>query len=81
MTAETEIERALVQIWAETLQRPTVDRNDNFFELGGDSLTAMLVTERIQDRFGIELPYTTLFAHSTVGTLATAITAENTGLI
>ena len=57
-----ELETALAQIWAETLQVEQIGRHDHFFELGGHSLLAMRMLSQVRQRLGVELPLSELFA-------------------
>ncbi|MEJ8643169.1 phosphopantetheine-binding protein [Streptomyces sp. MS1.HAVA.3] len=76
----TPAERAVARVWAETLYADEVGAQDDFFDLGGDSLTATRVALRLQEDFGLEIPVRTLFTHSTVESLAGALTvARRTG--
>ncbi|WP_326588790.1 non-ribosomal peptide synthetase [Streptomyces sp. NBC_01294] len=76
----TPAERAVARVWAETLYADEVGAHDDFFDLGGDSLTATRVALRLQEDFGLEIPVRTLFTHSTVESLAGALTvARRTG--
>ena len=70
---QTETERALAQIWSETLGLTKVGLDADFFELGGHSLLAVKVFARIKRKFGVELPISTLFAQPTLRTLARRI--------
>ena len=65
-----EIERRLVEIWADVLKVDRVGRQDNFFELGGHSLLAMQVMARIRHIFDLELPVRRMFEEPTVAALA-----------
>ncbi|MGH8131468.1 MAG: AMP-binding enzyme [Steroidobacteraceae bacterium] len=56
----TPIEAALVEIWEELLRKTRVGVHDNFFELGGHSIPAMRLALRARERFGVDLPFTTL---------------------
>lgn len=59
-------------LWGELLERPPESLNvqRNFFDLGGDSVSAILLRTRIEERFGVALPITALFANPTVRSLA-----------
>jgi amino acid adenylation domain-containing protein len=70
----SETERVLGELWADVLgldQPPGGD--DDFFDLGGQSLIGFRLFELIADRFGRELPPSTLVEHSTVPALAARI--------
>jgi acyl carrier protein len=54
--AHTETEGILLQIWSEVLNIEGVGIHDDFLGLGGDSLAAMRCINRINARFGVELP-------------------------
>jgi hypothetical protein len=43
---QTDLERALAEIWRELLGGPPVRRKESFFERGGDSRSALLLAER-----------------------------------
>jgi amino acid adenylation domain-containing protein len=68
-----EIEKRLVEIWADVLKVERVGREDNFFELGGHSLLAMRVMARVRHSFDLELPMRCLFDEPTIAALADEI--------
>lgn len=68
-------ERLLVELWAEILGVPDAGPLDNFFELGGHSLSALQLTWRLQQRFGVELGVHVLFRFPTPAALAARIEA------
>ncbi|RZU51657.1 acyl transferase domain-containing protein [Krasilnikovia cinnamomea] len=63
----------LAAIWAETLGVPEIGHGADFFELGGDSLTAVQLAGRIQERSGVAVSVTDLFENPTVEGLAATI--------
>jgi acyl carrier protein len=65
---EGELEQAAAAAYAEVLGMDLwrIGRNDNFFELGGNSLSAMRLMNRLQERLGIELALRNLFEQPTV---------------
>ncbi|MET8062823.1 amino acid adenylation domain-containing protein [Micromonospora sp. NPDC005222] len=76
---QDELERTLLGIWREVLERDDFGTEDNFFELGGDSLHAIGVLERIGRELGTtekqEDGMRRLFDNPTVAGLAAAIRA------
>ncbi|WAA10277.1 non-ribosomal peptide synthetase [Fervidibacillus albus] len=68
-------ERKLAEIWKETLHLSKVGITDDFFELGGHSIKAAVVKSAIYQQFGIDLPITELFTHSTIEQLANVISS------
>jgi amino acid adenylation domain-containing protein len=66
----TPTEEQLAAIWADLLGVPQVSVTENFFALGGHSLLAVRVLLRVQERFQVELPLSTLFEAPTVAELA-----------
>lgn len=69
----TPAEVYLAALWAEMLGVGPIGVSDNFFELGGHSLLATRVLARVQERFHVELPLSTLFEAPTVAGLALTI--------
>jgi len=53
---QTEVEKALAQLWSEVLGVERVSRNDNFFDLGGHSLAAVQITFKIRQMFDVDFP-------------------------
>lgn len=72
---ETETEIALASIWSELLQVDEISRQHDFFDLGGQSLLVGQLVTQIGEQFGIEIGLATLFSHSTLARLASAIDA------
>ncbi len=64
------IERKLVQIWQQLLNRPLISTHEDFFGLGGNSLIAARLFLRIQEQFQQTLPLVTLFQNPTIARLA-----------
>lgn len=73
----TEIERALVGIWSQVLERPGIGVLDDFFLLGGDSLNATQVISRIRKCLGVDVPMSAFFDAATVEALAKYVEVEN----
>lgn len=63
-------ERELAAIWQEVLSVSSPGIEDSFFEMGGNSLLATQVLARIRNRFGVELPLSSLFEKPTIAGLA-----------
>ncbi|MCC5608943.1 amino acid adenylation domain-containing protein [Nostoc sp. CHAB 5834] len=63
-------ELALVKIWEQLLNTNPIGVTDNFFDLGGHSFLAVRLIAQIYERFGHNLPLSTLFENTTVEKLA-----------
>jgi amino acid adenylation domain-containing protein len=75
----TETERALAAIWSELLGRPQVSRHDNFFDTGGNSLLAIQLQSRIEQRLGIRLAVRDLFEYQQLDEQASILQGKGTG--
>ncbi|MEA2464194.1 MAG: hypothetical protein QOJ98_1941, partial [Acidobacteriota bacterium] len=75
-----EVERGVLAVFAEVLGRGALGTEEDFFQAGGDSLSAMRVISRLNERFRIELPADSLFEHPTVIELAAVIQASVAGV-
>jgi len=64
------IERNLALIWEEVLGIAPIGMTDDFFELGGTSLQSVEVLLRIEGKFRMALPPSTLTECSTIEELA-----------
>jgi len=65
-----ELELALAQIWAEVLGLDRVTRNVDFEAVGGDSLNAVRLFARIEEKLGHSLPLTAIMDAPTIAKLA-----------
>ncbi|MFI7501494.1 SDR family NAD(P)-dependent oxidoreductase [Streptomyces sp. NPDC049687] len=72
-TAEAGIESEVRALWAEALGVPGIGPDDDFFAQGGDSLTAVQLTTRINDRFGTRISIGTLFENPTARQMAETV--------
>ncbi|HXH09698.1 MAG TPA: amino acid adenylation domain-containing protein [Alphaproteobacteria bacterium] len=72
----TSLEALLAGVWAEVLQVDHVGVQDNFFNLGGHSLLAVQLMARLRERFGWELPVSTLIEDGTIAYLAAVLRRE-----
>jgi aspartate racemase len=73
----TLLETQLLAIWERLLGRTGISITGNFFELGGHSLLAVRLFAQIEQKFGVRLPVSTLFAAPDVSQLAERL--EQTG--
>ncbi|MEM6252542.1 MAG: amino acid adenylation domain-containing protein [Cyanobacteria bacterium P01_D01_bin.156] len=76
---QTEKEEVLLDIWQQILGSQSVGVHDNFFELGGDSISAMQIVAKAQQK-GLSLTPTQLFEHQTVATQAAVATQKTSSI-
>ena len=77
---QSDVERRLIAVWAEILQRPSISVHDNFFDLGGHSLLAVLLLMRVKEEFGVELSVDDVYSGTlTLRELAETIEARQMG--
>jgi len=72
-------ERAIAEVWAETLAVPVPGLDDDFFALGGHSLAATRIVSRLRSRLGVDLEVRALFRAPTVAALAAEVAATARG--
>ncbi|MEU9919208.1 amino acid adenylation domain-containing protein [Streptomyces sp. NPDC051001] len=70
---ESDLEKAVAQLFAEVLRVDTVAVEDNFFDLGGHSLLATRLVSKVRSTLGAELNLMDLFADPTVSGVATVL--------
>jgi amino acid adenylation domain-containing protein len=73
----TPIEQVVAGIWSELLRTRRVGREDNFFDLGGDSIKAVRLVSRINERLSSDLRVQDVFKHQSVGALAERIATRS----
>ncbi len=64
------VEEKLAKIWSEVLGRRDIGVRDDFFAAGGHSLLAVRLMSRIERRFQVRLPLSSLFDRPTIEGLA-----------
>lgn len=69
---DTEMEKALAQIWSTLLKMPAdeIGVNDHFFDLGGNSLSAIRLNYNLQKQFQLKLEIRQIFENPTIKSLA-----------
>lgn len=77
-TAQSDVEKTLLSIWANILKHENIDRHDNFFSLGGDSILSLQVVAQAR-KAGLKLTPKQLFDSPTVAQLAGLV--KNLGTI
>jgi len=70
---ETDVQKQLVEIWEELLNRRPIGIRESFFELGGHSLMAMRLFTRIAQKWNVDLSLQRIFDCPTVAELASTI--------
>jgi natural product biosynthesis luciferase-like monooxygenase protein len=72
VAARTEVEKKLVELWSEVLERKpeTIGMLDNFFELGGNSLNAVRLIGLIKVHTGVKVDLQVLFYTPTIEELS-----------
>lgn len=68
-----ELVGAVAALWRELLGVAQLGDRDDFFVLGGHSLLAVRLLVRVRERFGVELPLSSVFELSTVAAMAEAL--------
>ena len=76
----TDIELALVNIWAEVLSIPeeTISIKSDFFDLGGHSIKATRLRGLIHKKLGVKLPIRELFSENTIELQAKSVANKET---
>ncbi|HEY0638191.1 MAG TPA: SDR family NAD(P)-dependent oxidoreductase [Pseudonocardiaceae bacterium] len=70
---ESDVQRVLSGMWADTLAVDKVGIDDDFFDLNGNSLIAVQLVARLREQFQVDLAVATLFEARTVRGLSVAI--------
>ncbi|WP_181791019.1 acyl carrier protein, partial [Streptomyces phytophilus] len=53
--------------WRDLLGHPDLGPDDDFYDLGGDSLTAIRIVRRLEQRLGVEVPLREFMLSRTLG--------------
>ncbi|MDE9528727.1 non-ribosomal peptide synthetase [Xenorhabdus bovienii] len=76
------LEANIAHIVQQILKLENIGAHHSFFALGGDSITAMQLSARLEQEYGIEIKTEWIFDHPTIAGLAKFITAElSTGAV
>ncbi|MFB9994575.1 thioester reductase domain-containing protein [Deinococcus oregonensis] len=68
--ARTDLERDVLAVFREVLNRPELGIHDDFFLMGGDSLLATELGAKLRERLGVTLPVALMFSSPTAAGLA-----------
>ena len=67
------LEKELAIIWNDILETKKISNSDNFFTIGGTSLLAIRLIYKLNEKFDIDLPLSTIFDSPTISKLSTEI--------
>lgn len=70
---QNSVTEMLIEEWKEFFKIDHLTETDSFFNLGGDSLSAIHMMYRLNEKFSIELPIRTLYDHPKLKNLAEVI--------
>lgn len=65
----TELEKSIVEIWAEVLKVNEIGIDDNFFEIGGDSIKSLQIVSKLRTN-GIDITPKDFLKHPTVSEMS-----------
>ncbi len=68
-------EAEVAEVWSELLRAAEIGVEDNFFDLGGDSIQAVRLVSRLNQRLGASLRVQDVFRHQSVAALAAQVAA------
>ncbi|WP_414620769.1 amino acid adenylation domain-containing protein [Calothrix sp. CCY 0018] len=69
----SEVERAIAQIWQEILRLERVGVNDNFFDLGGNSILIAQVNNKLREDLHYDISVVEIFQNPTIKSLTNYI--------
>ncbi len=73
----SETGRILSEVWAEVLQRDSIDPDEKFFDLGGNSVLLASATHKLSERLKRQISITDLFRFPTLRQLALHYNEQN----
>ncbi|HBM16658.1 MAG TPA: hypothetical protein DD381_10010 [Lentisphaeria bacterium] len=77
----TELQKLVLTVWQELLERNDIGIYDNFFDVGGHSLKLIQLKSQLQKRLKIaELPITNFFKYPTIASFVDFILGDDTAL-
>lgn len=74
--ARAEVEASILAHTREILRAPDLTLADDFFAAGGNSLSAVILSARLSDLFGIELSLESIFDAYRLADIADAVVAS-----
>jgi acyl carrier protein len=72
-TSPTAIEQELAEIWKMALRLDAVGLDDNFLQIGGDSISMMMVLDRLEQQYGIRIAPAEFYRRGNIRQLAAHI--------
>jgi acyl transferase domain-containing protein len=76
---QTELEKAVAEIWQDVLGIDQIGLDDDFFELGGSSLLATQLAARVRAAFAVEVSLVLFRHHPTVASVAAYVASPQAG--
>jgi len=77
VSAKTKTQKTIIALWKNLLEIKQIGIQTDFFEVGGDSLLLTQLRTKIGKTFGVTLPLSLLFRHTTIEDLALVIDSSS----
>ncbi len=74
-------EKRLFAIWREIFNKEDIGVHDQFFQLGGDSMLLEELMARMEEEFGVQVPYDAFFASPDIGFLVRYLTQAEESIL
>jgi acyl carrier protein len=78
---QTEIERAIADVWQKVLALEKIGIHDNFFEIGGHSLLMIQVNSQLRQLFDCDLSIVEMFRYPTINSLSEYLNKSDRSLL
>ncbi|MBT6564851.1 MAG: amino acid adenylation domain-containing protein, partial [Candidatus Scalindua sp.] len=78
---QSDIEKNVLEIWRDVLKIENIGTMDGFFEVGGDSVSAVILAERVSNAFHVSFTAANIFKYSNVRQISQFVNKMNKDIL